>query len=311
MKRLIAIVGPTASGKSALAVHVAQALGGEIVSADSRQVYRGMDIGTAKPSGQERAAVPHHLIDIVEPDQPFSLAGWLDLAHQALADIWSRDRLPFLVGGTGQYVWALLEGWRVPRVEPRPDLRGRLSSWSAVELLHELRRVDPEAVGFVDPQNPRRIVRALEVAYSSGKPFSHWRTKAPPNLHPFIIGLRLPRDELYRRIDARVDAMIAAGLIDEVRALLAAGYSPHLPSMSGIGYKEICQYLAGEMDLPTAIARIKTGTHRLARHQSAWFKPSDDRIQWVETSEQARDLIEAFLKATPAGATHQYRPEIQ
>lgn len=311
MKRLIVIVGPTASGKTALAVRVAQPLGGEIVSADSRQVYRGMDIGTAKPSAQERASVPHHLIDIVEPDQPFSLASWLDLAHQALADIWSRDRLPFLVGGTGQYVWALLEGWRVPRVAPRPDLRRRLSSRPAAELLEELQRIDPEALRFVDPRNPRRIVRALEVAYSSGKLFSHWRTKAPPDLHPLIIGLRLPRDELYCRIDARVDAMIAAGLVDEVRALLVAGYSPDLPSMSGIGYREMCQYIAGEIDLPAAIARIKTGTHRLARHQSAWFKANDDRIQWIETSEEAWALIEAFLKAAPAGAIHQAHPENQ
>lgn len=296
MPRLIAIVGPTAAGKTALAVSVARTIGGEIVSADSRQVYKGMDIGTAKPSPAERAAVPHHLIDVVDPDEQFSLGTWLELAQSALADIWSRGRQPLLVGGTGQYVWALLEGWRVPRVAPNAELRARLQQKPATELLEELERLDPEALRFIDPRNLRRVVRALEVCHATGKPFSWWRAKGPPAFQTLILGLRLPREELYRRIDDRVDAMIAAGLVDEVRSLLAAGYSPDLPSMSGIGYKEICQYLAGEIDLATAVQRIKWATHRFARHQQAWFKSTDSRIQWVETPAEARALAESFLE---------------
>lgn len=296
MPRLIAIVGPTAAGKTALAVSVARTIGGEIVSADSRQVYKGMDIGTAKPSPAERAAVPHHLIDVVDPDEQFSLGTWLELAQSALADIWSRGRQPLLVGGTGQYVWALLEGWRVPRVAPNAELRARLQQKPATELLEELERLDPEALRFIDPRNLRRVVRALEVCHATGKPFSWWRAKGPPAFQTLILGLRLPREELYRRIDDRVDAMIAAGLVDEVRSLLAAGYSPDLPSMSGIGYKEICQHLAGEIDLATAVQRTKWATHRFARHQQAWFKSTDSRIQWVETPAEARALAESFLE---------------
>lgn len=309
MRRLIAIVGPTAAGKTALAISLARRIGGEIVSADSRQVYRRMDIGTAKPSPAEQAAAPHHLIDVVDPDEEFSLGRWLELAQSALADIWSRGRQPLLVGGTGQYVWALLEGWRVPRVPPQAELRARLLQRPPPELVRELGRLDPEALRFIDPRNVRRVVRALEVCYATGKPFSWWRTREPPDFQTLILGLRLPREELYRRIDARVDAMIAAGLVDEVRSLLAAGYSPELPSMSGIGYREICQYLAGKIDLPTAIQRIKWATHRFARHQEAWFKPTDSRIQWIQTSAEAQGLADAFLEAeAKAGETRPTAP---
>ncbi len=280
--RLIAIVGPTAAGKTALAVHLAKRLDGEIVGADSRQVYRRMDIGTAKAAPAERAAAPHHLIDLVDPDEPFSLAQWLELAEAALADVWSRGKQPLLVGGTGQYVWALLEGWRVPRVPPDRELRRELESGPAEALIAELRRVDPEAAQSIDPRNVRRVVRALEVYRATGKSLSYWRQKAPPGFETLIIGLRLPRGELYRRIDERVEAMIEAGLVDEVRRLLARGYSRELPSMSGIGYKEMCEYLGGEIDLHTAVARTKTGTHRLARHQNSWFKASDPHIHWIE-----------------------------
>lgn len=300
VRKLIAIVGPTASGKTALAIDLARRLGGEIVGADSRQVYRRMDIGTAKPTASEQAAVRHHLIDVVDPDEPFSLERWLDLAHRALDEIWSRNNLPLLVGGAGQYVWALVEGWRVPRVEPQADLRAEMASWTAQELLAELRRVDPEAERFVDPRNARRMVRVLEVYRVTGKPFSYWRAKAPPEFDTLVIGPKVTRSELYRRIDVRLDAMVAAGFVDEVRSLLAAGYSRELPAMSGIGYKEVCEHLAGGTGLAAAVARTKTGTHRLARHQNSWFKASDERIQWVETREEAWDLARAFMRASQA-----------
>jgi tRNA dimethylallyltransferase len=299
-RRLIAIVGATATGKTALGIDLARNLSGEVIGADSRQVYRQMDIGTAKPTADERAAAHHHLIDVVDPDEPFSLGAWLDLAGAATEDIWSRGQQPILVGGTGQYVWALLEGWRVPRVPPDQALRDELESRPADDLLQELHRVDPEAEAFIDPRNVRRVVRALEVQAATGKPFSYWRTKEPPNFEPLILGLHFPRDELYRRIDARVDVMFAAGLVDEVRRLLAMGYSRDLPSMSGIGYKEVAEHLAGERELASAIESTKTGTHRLARHQHAWFKQTDDRIQWLAPGvgeQEARQAAESFLAA--------------
>ena len=286
-RKLIAIIGATATGKTALAVELARHLGGEIIGADSRQVYRLMDIGTAKPTAEERAAAPHHLVDVVDPDEPFSLGRWLDLAQASLEDVWARGGQPLLVGGTGQYVWALLEGWRVPRVPPDPEFRLKMEDRAAAELFESVRRVDPAAAARIGPANRRRLIRALEVQEATGKPISYWQAKEPPGFATTVIGLRLPREELYRRIDERADAMMERGLIEETRRLLAMGYSADQPSMSGIGYKEACAHLAGGLSLAEAAARIKTETHRLARHQNAWFKPSDARIQWLEGGQGA------------------------
>jgi len=308
MRRLIAIVGATATGKTSLAVELARRLDGadagerplEIIGADSRQVYRHMDIGTAKPTAGEQAAAPHHLIDVVDPDEPFSLGRWLDLASAsggALEDVWARGRQPLLAGGTGQYVWALLEGWRVPRVPPNPEFRLRMESRDAAELFESVRRVDPAAAARIGPANRRRLIRALEVYEATGRPISYWQAKEPPGFEATVIGLRLPREELYRRIDERVDGMMQGGLIEETRRLLAMGYARDLPSMSGIGYKEACAHLAGEITLAEAAARIKTETHRLARHQNSWFKASDPRIRWVEGGEGALARAERLLES--------------
>jgi len=303
-RKLVAIVGPTATGKTTLAVAIARTLDGEIVGADSRQVYRHMDIGTAKPTPEERSLAHHHLIDVVEPDQEFSLAQYLELAVAVLEDVWSRGKQPLLVGGSGQYVWALLEGWRVPRLPPQQELRRELEERAAREgagALHgELVQVDPKAAARIDPRNVRRVIRALEVYRATGRPISYWQEKGPPPWQTLILGLTCPRQELYRRIDARVDAMMEAGLVDEVRALLARGYSPSLASLSGIGYKQVCQHLAGELDLATAVARIKTATHRLARQQYTWFRLDDGRIRWIDVSlgapfEEAARLVESEL----------------
>ena len=300
---LIAIVGPTATGKTALAIALAQRLGGEIVGADSRQVYRQMDIGTAKPTAEERALAPHHLIDVVDPDQEFSLAQYLEQAVAVLEDVWSRGKQPLLVGGSGQYVWALLEGWRVPRLPPQRELRrelGERADRQGAEALHrELAQVDPKAAARIDPRNVRRVIRALEVHKATGRPISYWQEKGPPPWEVLTLGLTCPRRELYERIDARVDAMMEAGLVDEVRGLLSMGYDPSLASMSGIGYKQVCQHLAGELDLATAVARIKTATHRLARQQYTWFRLDDGRIRWLEGDgavDEAVALAEQFLE---------------
>lgn len=287
-RRLIAIVGSTATGKTSLAVELARKFGGEIIGADSRQVYRHMEIGTAKPTTGERSRVRHHLIDVVEPDEPFSLGRWLELAQAALEDVWSRGGgQPLLVGGTGQYVWALVEGWRVPRVPPQPEFRRRMEGREAADLFAEVRRIDPQAAERIGPTNRRRLIRALEVYEATGRPISYWQAKEPPDFETLVIGLRLPRDELYRRIDGRVERMMTSGLIEDARRLLAMGYSRELPSMSGIGYKEACAHLTGEMTPAEAEARIKTETHRLARHQNTWFKVDDPRIHWLDAAEGA------------------------
>jgi len=308
-RSLIAIVGPTATGKTALAVRLGERLVGEVIGADSRQVYRQMDVGTAKPTAAERALAPHHLIDVVDPDEPFSLGLWLELASAsggALEDVWSRGKQPLLAGGTGQYVWALLEGWRVPRVPPNPGFRRRMEARDAAALFEGVRRVDPAAAARIGPANRRRLVRALEVYEATGRPISFWQTKEPPGFETIVIGLRVPREELYRRIDERVDRMMTSGLIEEARRLLAMGHSRELPSMSGIGYKEACAHLAGELTLTEAAARIKTETHRLARHQNSWFKPDDPRIHWLDGGEsavgEALRLIESELSPERAAA---------
>jgi tRNA dimethylallyltransferase len=294
--RITAIIGATATGKTALAIALAQALGGEVVNADSRQVYRGMDIGTAKPTATQRALAPHWLLDVAAPDEQFTLAMFLDGARGALHDITARERVPVVAGGTGQYIWALLEGWQVPRVPPDAALRTELETLAAnagaAAVAARLRAVDPESADSIAPGNVRRMVRAIEVSEATGRPFSAWRAKWGA-LEATIIGLEIPRQALYERIDARVDAMVAAGLVDEVRGLISQGYDCAVLSMSGIGYRQICEHLGGECSLEDATARIKTETHRLARMQHTWFRRDDGRIRWLDAS--APDVRERAL----------------
>jgi tRNA dimethylallyltransferase len=280
---LLAIVGPTAVGKTALAIDLARALGGEIVSADSRQVYRGMDIGTAKPTAIERAAAPHHLIDVAGPDEEFSLARYQDLATAAIEEIAARGRLPLLVGGTGQYLAALLEGWRIPRVAPRPELRAALEreaeQHGAMALHARLAMIDPAAAAGILPANTRRVIRALEVYELTGRPISEQQTKQPPPYRTRTLWLALPPAELYARIDARVDAMLDNGLLQEVRGLVERGYGWELPAMSGLGYREFQPYIAGQATLEDAVARLKFDTHAFARRQPNWFRRLPDVTQ--------------------------------
>lgn len=303
MIRVVAIVGPTAVGKSRLALLLAQELGGEIVNADSRQVYRYMDIGTAKPRPEERASVPHHLYDVVDPDQEFNVAIYLNLAKQTLEDIGRRGKLAFIVGGSGLYVWSLLEGWQLPGVPPQPELRRRLEARAKVEgiesLHDELRRIDPQAAEKIDPCNLRRVIRALEVYHITGRRFSELGQRQPPSFARLIIGLTTERADLYHRIDSRVDQMMEQGLVAEVQGLMQRGYSLDLPSMSGLGYRQIGLYLSGKLDLPAAIQQLKFETHRFARQQYAWFRLSDQRIKWLdvrgEYQQIAHKMAEQFL----------------
>ena len=285
---MIAIVGPTAAGKSDLALYLAQCFPSEIIGADSRQVYRHMDIGTNKPTSDERAAVPHHVIDVIEPDEDFSLAIYHQLAVEALNTIARKGKLPLLVGGSGLYVWSLIEGWQVPRVRPdqklRRDLEVRAEQEGSHMLHEELRDIDPIAAARTDPRNIRRIIRALEIWHGTGQPPSRLRHKVAPGFPALVIGLTRQRGELYREIDWRVDRMLQRGLVEEVEQLLSNGYGPSLPSMSGIGYRQIVQFLRGEMTLPEATDKMKYETHRLARHQYTWFRLSDSRIHWFDLS---------------------------
>jgi tRNA dimethylallyltransferase len=299
VKPLVAIVGPTAVGKTELAIRLAEEFDGEIVSADSRQVYRGMDIGTAKPTAEEQRRVPHHLLDVVEPDESFTLAQYQQQAYAAIADIHARGRVPFLVGGSGLYVRAVLEGLTIPRVAPNLERRHALEREAAATLYARLQQIDPIAAAKIDPRNKRRVIRAIEVCETSGKPISALQNRRAPEYRVLRIGLSLPREELYRRINARVDAMIAAGLVDEVRRLLAQGYPLDTPAMSGLGYRQIALYVKGEATLEEAKRLLKRDTRRFVHHQYSWFRPNDVRIRWFDLStaryEDVRKAIADFL----------------
>lgn len=273
---LIAIVGPTAVGKTAFALELACCLNGEIVSADSRQVYRYMDIGTAKQTPAQQALVPHHLIDVVDPNRDFSLANYQDLALAAIADITARGRVPLLVGGTGQYLAAVLEGWQIPRVPPQPELRAELEEearkFGAAALHARLAAVDPTAAAGIGQENVRRVIRALEVYTVTGQPISAQQTREPP---PYAIEtrwLQLPREQLYARIDTRIDAMMADGLLREVRLLLEFGYGWDLPAMSSLGYIQFRPYFEQKATLAECVERLKFDTHAFARRQDNWFR---------------------------------------
>ncbi len=296
MKKIIAIVGPTGIGKSNLAVGICQKIDAEIVSADSRQVYRFMDIGTAKPGKNEQSMVRHHLIDIINPDEAFSLAEYQSHCKDAIDDIYSRKKLSLLAGGSGQYVWAVAEGWDIPKVMPdleyREMLEKKAAENGAEELYRELQSVDTEAAARIDASNVRRVIRALEIANANDNKLRQRNKK--PVYDALIIGLTTCRDELYRRIDARVDSMVEKGLVDEVQGLFDKGYNPDLPSMSGIGYKQVGMFLNGEISLESAIQQIKYETHRYVRSQYNWFKLKDDRIKWFDVQ---NDIESDIMKA--------------
>jgi tRNA dimethylallyltransferase len=281
-------VGPTAVGKTALSLSLAAQFRGEIISADSRQVYRYMDIGTAKATPSEQALVPHHLLDVVDPDQVLTLAQFQGMAHRAIAAAHKRGALPILVGGSGLYVRAVLEGWAIPHIRPNPALRAELEAFAAQhgaqELHRQLAAVDSDAAAAIDARNVRRVIRALEVHRITGQPISELQTKHDPGYRLFTIGLTMDRPALYGRIDERVDRMVAAGLVDEVQALLQRGYTAKLPSMTGLGYRQIVQALDGEVSLDEAIALIKRQTRRFVRQQYNWFQLNDPTIRWYDVT---------------------------
>lgn len=311
-RHVLTIVGPTASGKSKLAMAIAESIGGEIIGADSRQVYRHMDIGTAKPTRDDRERVPHHLIDVVDPDEDYSVALFTLQARRAIQCVLERGRLPIVAGGTGQYVWALLEGWNVPDAPPdepfRRFLHDRMAKEGLSSLVRDLEEVAPAVASRVDLANPRRVIRALELAHNPTNREPRHPPRTPPPFESTVIGLTLDRERLYERIDARADAMFAAGWIGEVENLARMGFGPDLPSMSGHGYREICALLRGEQTIDETIEEVKRRTRRFARQQRAWFRASDERIRWFPSTPAGFDdaisyAREAHRRALSSGKT--------
>ena len=290
---LLVIVGPTGSGKTESAVLAARALRGEILTADSMQVYRGMDIGTAKPTPAERQGIPHHLIDLVDPDEEFSVAQYVTLADALIRDIHARGKVPIVAGGTGFYINALIDRWEFPPQPADLSIRARLrleAEAQGLAPLHDrLRAIDPTTAERLHPNDLKRVIRALEVFELTGKPLSAFDYKVGDPAHdapyaPRLFGLSLPRETLHERLEARVHAQLAAGLLEEVRRLYDAGYGPELPAMKGITYRQLLGYLRGDYDLDTAIALMVRDNRRYARRQFTWFN-ADKRIHWLDLSE--------------------------
>ena len=297
---LILIVGPTAVGKTEIALQLAQRLDAEIVSADSRLFYRGMDIGTAKPTREELARVPHHLIDIADPDEILSLSVFQQKAREAITDIHTRKKLALLVGGTGQYIRAVTEGWTPPEVIPNEHLRKELEKIKKEKgpywLYEKLKTLDPVAAEKIDARNFRRTIRALEVIMTTGRKFSEQRGQTDSPYHLITIGLTRPRPELYARVDARIEAMFANGLLEEVKRLLARGYSPTLPTMSAIGYRECVAVLEGRITVEEAKRLIGRATRIFVRRQANWFKESNPNIQWFRVDDGITGKIEEHIR---------------
>lgn len=306
MPRVVSIVGATATGKSGLALELAERLGGEIVNADALQVYRGFDIGTAKPAPEEQRRVPHHLLDILDPHEPFSAGEFARRARRAIDEIQGRGRRAILVGGSGLYLRAAVEGISpIPPVDRRwrERLRGRLESEGVEALRAELERLDPVTARRLAPADSQRLLRALEVAHGTGRPLSSWIADQPAgsgDLEAAWIGLTLPRALLYDRIALRVERMLAAGWVEEVRRLLAAGLSPSLPAFQAIGYRELAAHVTSEVSLEDASQRIIRATRRYAKRQMTWFRRQPG-VEWFSSAGAALPDVLGHLERLRIG----------
>jgi tRNA dimethylallyltransferase len=299
--KLIVVLGPTASGKSALGIALAQRFHGEIVSADSRQVYRGLDIGTAKVTAEERALVPHHLLDIADVQEIYTVSQFQQQAIAAINDIAARGLQPFLVGGSPHYIQAVVDNLDIPAVPPQPALRAELEARPLAELLAQLEELDTQSAAIIDRNNRRRVIRALEVCLTSGKPFSEQRRVAAPLYRSLLLGIQWPREELYRRIDRRVDERMQLGMVQEVRTLLDNGVSHERLEALGLEYRFISRWLRGEFPSEEAMAeRLKFAIHDFTRRQLTWFR-KDTRIVWIDGGngafERAEEWVREFLRA--------------
>jgi tRNA dimethylallyltransferase len=303
--RIVVVAGPTAVGKTALGIALAQEFDGEVVNADSRYLYRGFDIGVAKPDLAERRGIPHHLIDILPPDGNMTLARYQDLALEAIAEVMNSSKIPILVGGTPLYVNAVVEGWNMPRVPPNPSLRTALEAEAQLNgpeaLVERLCEVDPAAAERCG-RNLRRIIRALEVYEETGIPMSSQESKGPRPFEALELGLTMPRDALYRAVDERVRSQIERGLVAEVRSLLERGVPESAPAMSSLGYRQLLPYIRGESSLEQAVEQIRRDTHRYVRHQETWLRRNSRLIRLDVTSPEwmtsAKSQVRAFLNGS-------------
>lgn len=298
---LIVVLGPTASGKSGLGIALAQQFHGEIVSADSRQVYRGLDIGTAKVSQEERALVRHHLLDVADPQETYTVSQFQQQAIAAINDILARGYQPFLVGGSPHYIQAVVDHLDMPAIPPDYTLRAQLEARPLAELVAQLEELDPQSAATIDRSNPRRVIRALEVCLLSGRAFSQQRGVGHPLYRSLLLGTSWPRDVLYRRIDARVDARMQQGMVQEVRNLLDQGISHERLEALGLEYRFISRWLRGEFASETEmVQRLKYAIHDFTRRQLTWFR-KDKRIVWLEGDDvlRARKEVGRFLAASP------------
>lgn len=286
---LLVILGPTASGKTNLGIELAHALNGEIINADSRQVYRYMDIGTAKPTPEQCRQAPHHLLDIVNPDENLSLAQYQRMAYATIDELHRQGKLPLLVGGTGQYITAVIEGWSIPEAPPNIILRAELEAFAeqqGSEALHaRLSELDPDAAASIHHRNVRRVVRALEVCLETGLPISQLQQKHMPPYSILQYGLQMERNKLYERADQRLNRMMEQGFLDEVRGLLNMGYNRKLPSMSGLGYRELAGHLIDHIPLAEAVAATAASTRDFIRRQLTWFRGHDNGIIWLDAAQ--------------------------
>ncbi|MEM7535355.1 MAG: tRNA (adenosine(37)-N6)-dimethylallyltransferase MiaA [Chloroflexota bacterium] len=284
-KPLIVLLGPTGVGKTALSLNLCHKFDGEIVGADSRQIFKGMEVGTAQPTAEELAQTPHHLIGFRTPDEVLTLAEYQRLAYQTIDEIHARGHVPFLVGGTALYLRGVVLGLRIPQVPPNPAVRAELEAFLEVHgreaLFERLQTVDPATAAVIDGKNPRRVLRALEIVMITGKPKVELEGADPPPYQILQIGLTRERKSLYQRIDQRVDEMVVEGLLEETTRLLDAGYVETLPAMTSLGYREMIAYLRDESTWAEAVEKVKVETHRFVRHQSTWFRKMDN-IHWFD-----------------------------
>lgn len=306
MPKIIAVVGPTASGKTDLGVGLAKKFKGEIIAADSRTVYKYMDIATAKPAGEIEKdehgreyclvdGISHYGFDLVDPGKTFTVAEYKDYAVELIKEITARGHLPILVGGTGFYVRSIVDNLEIPRIAPNKKMRASFENKTLSELIALFKEVDPIGATEVDIKNKRRVMRALEVSILSGKAFSEQKKKGPALFESLVLGLMLEREVLYQRIDECVEKQFEAGLVAETKKLVKRGYLWSLPSMSGIGYKEVGEFLRGEIDLERAKEKIKFRTHDYARRQITWFK-KEKNIRWVADKKEVEKLVGEFCK---------------
>ena len=297
LPRVVVIIGPTTSGKTSLGIKLAKKFNGEIVSADSCQIYRGLDIGTAKPTLKEQQAILHHLIDIRDQNQSYNAAQYKRDCVKVIRQILNKDKLPIIVGGTGLYIKAVVDNLTIPHVKADPLLRKELEQELQDRgldfLYNELIKLDPEAAYIVDRRNPRRVIRALEIAMGTKKPFSQTRRQGKPLFDFLQIGINWPEEKLRERIDKRIDAMVGEGLVDEVRNLIKK-YSAGTHAFEAIGYREIIDYLQGESSLKATIELMKKNTWRFAKRQLTWFR-KDKSIHWITTQAQAEKLARSFI----------------